>query len=128
MAQVPELKEWMIKLIDRWYQFPQFCTGLQAMNSKGRRTLQAVNDVRLVDIKEIHLLAGPVGCEKMTIMFGRVTKNEMVATQSIGMYTNIILDIALESTANKYAHFSTPKMKGHFKTLNTLTWVFLERY
>ena len=60
MAQVPELKEGC----DSRYQFPQFCTGLQAMNSKGRRTLQAVNDVRLVEIKEIQLLAGPFRLER----------------------------------------------------------------
>ena len=82
----------------------------------------------MVEIKEIHLLAGPVGCEKMAIMFGRVTKNELMAILSKGMYTSIIFDIVLVSTAKKHAHFSIPIPNDPFITLNTLTCIFLQRY
>ena len=61
MVQFPDLNNRIIKT----NTFPQIWTGLKAINSKG--TLQAVNNVRIIEIKDIHLLAGPVGGEKMTI-------------------------------------------------------------
>lgn len=60
MAEVPEHNEGC----DRWYQFPQFGTGFKAMNSKGRRPLQAVNHVRIVEIKKLQLRTGYFGVKR----------------------------------------------------------------